>query len=297
MQADAISVMAFPDSLMLDPVCLRTFLVIADGTSFSEASRRLGLGQPTVSEHVRKLEKMVGHRLFIRDTHSVALTVEGEAMVAFARGILETNERATRYFSGAKVRGRLRFGASEDLAPSWLPEILAEFAKNHPLVDVEFTVALSTILINRFDAGELDLVLCKRWPGEERGDLIWRDKLVWAGAEAEPQIQHDQTPLVLYPPPSITRFMALAALERAGAPWRIACTSGSLSGLVAAAQAGLGYMAHARKLIPKGLVERPPRQGMPALGDLEFVMLRARRSSPAAVAELSAAILTKGKNF
>jgi hypothetical protein len=56
-------------------------------------------------------------------------------------------------------------------------------------------------------------------------------------------------------------------------------------------------MAHARKLIPKGLVERPPREGMPPLGDLEFVMLRARRSSPAAVAELSAAIRAKGEDF
>lgn len=289
--------MGFADSPMLDPVCLRTFLVIAEGASFSEASRRLGLGQPTVSEHVRKLEKTVGHRLFIRDTHSVTMTVEGEAMVAFARSILETNERAARYFGGAKLRGRLRFGASEDLVQSWLPEILAGFVQNHPLVDLEFTIALSNTLINRFDAGELDLVLCKRWPGEERGDLIWRDKLVWVGAEKAPSTPNDQVQLVLYPPPSITRFMALAAMERAGAPWRIACTSGSLSGLVAATEAGLGYMAHSRKLIPKGLVERAPVEGMPTLGDLEFVMLRTRRSSQAPVAELSAAIWAKGEKF
>ncbi len=289
--------MAFTDSLMLDPVYLRTFLVIAEGSSFSEASRRLGLGQPTVSEHVRKLETVVGHRLFIRDTHSVTMTLEGEAMVAFARSILETNERAKRYFAGTKLRGRLRFGASEDLVQSWLPDILAGFVENHPLVDLEFTIALSNILINRFDAGELDLVLCKRWPGEDRGDLIWRDKLVWVGTEKPPPNMHDQVQLILYPPPSITRFMALAALERAGAPWRIACTSGSLSGLVAAAQAGLGYMAHSRKLIPKGLIERPPVEGMPTLGDLEFVMLRTRRSSQAPVAELSAAIWAKGEKF
>jgi DNA-binding transcriptional LysR family regulator len=294
--------MAFADSLMLDPVCLRTFLVIAEGSSFSEASRRLGLGQPTVSEHVRKLEKTVGHRLFIRDTHSIAMTPEGEAMVAFARAILETNERATRHFAGKTLRGRLRFGASEDLVQSWLPEILARFVRDHPLVDLEFTIALSNILINRFDAGELDLVLCKRWPGEARGDLIWRDKLVWVGAEKTPaphaqEEEQAQTQLILYPPPSITRFMALAALERAGAPWRIACTSGSLSGLVAATQAGLGYMAHSRKLIPHGLVERAPAGGMPELGDLEFVMLRTRRSSQAPVAELSAMIQAKGENF
>ena len=294
--------MAFADSLMLDPVFLRTFLVIAEGSSFSEASRRLGLGQPTVSEHVRKLEKAVGHRLFIRDTHSVTLTLEGEAMVAFARSILETSERAARHFAGAKLRGRLRFGASEDLVQSWLPEILAGFVREHPLVDLELTIALSATLINRFDAGELDLVLCKRWPSDTRGDLIWRDKLVWVGAKNEPPPQENeqgqaQAQLILYPSPSITRFMALAALERTGAPWRIACTSGSLSGLVAATQAGLGYMAHSRKLIPAGLVERAPTGGMPELGDLEFVMLRTHRRSAAPVAELSAAILAKGEKF
>jgi DNA-binding transcriptional LysR family regulator len=288
--------MASADNTMLDPVWLRTFLVIAEGASFSEASRRLSLGQPTVSEHVRKLEKVVGHRLFVRDTHSVTMTLEGEAMMEFARNILETNERAKRHFAGTKLRGRLRFGASEDLVPSWLPDILRNFVENHPLVDLEFTVALSNILVNRFDAGELDLVLCKRWPGEERGDLLWRDSLVWAGADKAPAVQ-EQVQLILYPPPSITRFMALAALERVGAPWRIACTSGSLSGLVAAAQAGLGFMAHSRKLIPRGLVERPPLKGLSSLGELEFVILRGRKNSQAPVAELSAAIRAKAEKF
>lgn len=280
---------------MLDPICLRTFLVIADGASFSEASRRLGLGQATVSEHVHKLEKAVGRRLFIRDTHSVSTTSEGEAMIAFARSILEAHQRAERHFAGTKLRGRLRFGASEDLAPTWLPEILAGFVAKHPEVDLEFTIALSSTLINRFDAGELDLVLCKRWPGDERGDVVWVDELAWIGA---PHVQHrpgEPIPLILYPPPSVTRYMAIAALERAGLPWRIVCVSGALSGLVAATKAGLGYMAHARKLIPEGLAERASHSGLPRLGDLEFVMLRSRRAVQPAVAELSGAILSKGR--
>ena len=56
-------------------------------------------------------------------------------------------------------------------------------------------------------------------------------------------------------------------------------------------------MAHSRKLIPQGLIERAPVEGMPELGDLEFVMLRTRRSSQAPVAELSAMILAKGEEF
>ena len=138
------------------------------------------------------------------------MTPEGEAMVAFARAILETNERAMRHFAGRTLRGRLRFGASEDLVQSWLPEILARFVREHPLVDLEFTIALSNTLINRFDAGELDLVLCKRWPGEARGDLIWRDKLVWVGAEKTPMTQ-EQTELPL----SAAKHHALHGVGRA----------------------------------------------------------------------------------
>ncbi len=91
--------------------------------------------------------------------------------------------------------------------------------------------------------------------------------------------------------------MALAALEQAGIPWRIACTSGSLSGLVAAAQAGLGIMAHSSKLMPKGLTECPPGQRLPRLGESEFVLLRARRRASAQIAELSAAIIAKAERF
>lgn len=63
---------------MLDPLLLRTFLVIAEGHSFSETSRKLAMRQSTVSDHVKRLEQGLGRQLFVRDTHSVALTREGE---------------------------------------------------------------------------------------------------------------------------------------------------------------------------------------------------------------------------
>ena len=73
---------------MLDPVALQSFLAVARVHSFSEAARGLGLGQPAVSQHVRRLEQQVRRRLFVRDTHSVRLTPDGEAMVTFAQSIL-----------------------------------------------------------------------------------------------------------------------------------------------------------------------------------------------------------------
>ncbi len=78
---------------MYDPSQLRTFLAVAQTLSFTQAARRLGLRQSTVSQHVRRLEDAVGRQLFSRDTHSVELTEDGEAMLGFARGILAVHSR------------------------------------------------------------------------------------------------------------------------------------------------------------------------------------------------------------
>jgi DNA-binding transcriptional ArsR family regulator len=65
---------------------LSTFVSVAKAASFSEAGRRLGLRQSTVSQHIRRLEQAAGRRLFVRDTHSVSLTADGEAMLTLAQG-------------------------------------------------------------------------------------------------------------------------------------------------------------------------------------------------------------------
>lgn len=272
-----------------DPVQLRTFLTVAQTLSFTQAAGRLGVRQSTVSQHVRRLEEATGRPLFLRDTHSVELTEDGEALLGFARTILEAHERAAAYFTGTRLRGRLRFGASEDFVLTRLPEILEGFRHEHPEVDLELSVELSGTLHERLDAGRLDLVLAKRrGPGDERGRLVWRDRMVWIGAEGLRMDPDRPVPLIVFPPPGITRARALEVLERDGREWRIACTSGSLNGLIAAARAGLGVMAHTRGLIPPGLVRV---QGLPELGSVEFALLRGERVSAPAEA-LAAAILS-----
>ena len=78
---------------MFDPLLLRTFLVVARGNSFSATSEKLAVRQSTVSDHIRRLERQVGRQLFIRDTHSVTLTPEGEALIGYATSIQDTTER------------------------------------------------------------------------------------------------------------------------------------------------------------------------------------------------------------
>ncbi|MGW8884956.1 LysR substrate-binding domain-containing protein [Streptomyces sp. NPDC055749] len=281
---------------MYDPAQLRTFLAVAQTLSFTQAARRLGVRQSTVSQHVRRLEDATGRQLFSRDTHSVDLTEDGEAMLGFARSILQAHERASAFFTGTRLRGRLRFGASEDFVLTRLPEILESFRRDHPEVELELTVELSGKLHQQLEAGRLDLVLAKRRTGDTHGELVWRDALTWIGA---PQLRIDPerpVPLIVFPPPGITRARALEVLEEHGRSWRVSCTSTSLSGLIAAARAGLGVMAHTRGLIPPGLAPVPARAGLPELGDVDFVLLHGRHRGGAqeAADALAAAVLAGG---
>jgi DNA-binding transcriptional LysR family regulator len=279
---------------MFEPIHLESFLAVAQTRNFTEAGRRLGLQQSAVSQHIRKLEAAAGRPLFVRDTHSVRLTADGEAMTRFAQSILDAGNRARRYFAGSRLRGRLRFGVSEDFVTTRLPELLREFVQEHALVDLELNVGVSARLYESMDAGELDLVLAKRPAGDDRGQLVWRDRLVWIGAPGARIDLSQPVPLILYNAPSITRSVALETLERHGLTWRIACASSSLSGLRAAGLASLGVGVHARGLIPDGLMEINASTRLPELADVDFVVMGARTGQRGPAAALTQAILANG---
>ena len=117
----------------------------------------------------------------LRDTHSVSLTADGEAMVGFARNIVAASEQAAAYFSGDRPSGRLRIGIADDLALTRLPQILRDFRRDYPLVDFDLRVDQSGLLHQRLESDRLDVFIGKRPSGEQRGQLVKRDRLVWVG--------------------------------------------------------------------------------------------------------------------
>ena len=68
---------------------LRYFISVAQTLNFSEAARRNGLTQPSISHHIGELEKQLGTRLFVRDKRSVTLTDTGRAFLPSALEIVE----------------------------------------------------------------------------------------------------------------------------------------------------------------------------------------------------------------
>lgn len=271
---------------MLDLVQLRSFVAVAQSGSFTQAAQRLGLRQSTVSQHIQRLEGTVQRRLVDRDTHRVELTGDGQALLPHARQLLSLERSAVAQFAAAQPRGTLRLGVSEDLVSGQLPLLLQDFVADYPSVDLHLSVELSRTLYDMQARGELDVVLAKRRLGETHGQRVGREPLVWLASDPDAVLAKPRLPLILFPVPSLTRAIIVEALERAGRPWHIVCACQSLSGLTAAARAGMGVLVQPRSMVPAGLKEIAPPQ-LPELEDVEFVLASAKSADPATVAVFS----------
>lgn len=278
---------------MLDPVQLRTFVALADAGGFTRAAQSLGLSQPTVSQHVRRLEIACGRTLVDRDTRTVRLTDNGEALLGFARTILAAHDQATAYFRGTAMRGRLRFGAADDLALTQLPQVLRDFRQLHPQINLELTVGQSVALEKRLHAGQLDLVFVKHEGGESEGRLVRRDRLAWVAHRGYALAPDESVPLIAYQAPSLSRSRAIDALETAGRTWRITCTVREVNGALAAVRAGMGVAVFPLSLLPADLASVTAAAELPALGDVDFSLLGREGGPREAVDALSRAILER----
>lgn len=278
------------DQGAFNPVWLRSFLAVASSRSFTRAANRLGLSQPAVSQQVRRLEDAAGRQLLVRDTRSVRLTDNGEAMAGFARTILAAQDEAVRYFSGSAMRGRLRFGAADELALGELPSVLREFRQSHPQLSLELTVTQSGTLRRRLDSGQLDLIFVNRADGADAADgrVVGRDRLVWVAPPGTVVDGGQPLPIVTYAAPSWSRSAALAALDNAGRAWRITCNTREVNGILAATRAGLGLCVLAASRIPPDL--RIVDADLPTLPDVEMVLLTGRRAAPGPADALARAI-------
>ena len=274
---------------MLELELLRTFVAVADCGGFHRAAEQLHLTQWTVSQQIKRLEFETRRPLFRRTTRAVALTDDGEMLLDDARRLLQLEEAARRRLNAPQLSGVVRLGAVEEVASGSLPPALGRFAKLHPNVKLEVLIGVSSELIGQLDAGRLDVVLAKRPLGTSRGRLAWREPLLWTAADRFEIVRGAALPLALYREHSVSREAALQALRASDLAWEIVYTSPSLTGVRAAALAGLAVTPLPASAIIGGLRVLGAADGLPRLPDLEFAVFERDRPA-AAVAALAATL-------
>src|SRR5246127_3031821 len=275
---------------MLDFELLRAFVAVVDCGGFHRAAARLNLTQSTGSQQVKRLELETQRPLFRRTTRSVALTDDGEMLLGDARRLLQLEEAARLRLATRRLSGKVRLGVVEEVAGGSLPSALGRFAALHRGVKLEVQIAISAELIEQLNAGRLDVVFAKRPIGTGKGRLVWREPLVWAAADTFDLVPGAALPLALYRERSVSREAALAALNDHELTWEIVYTSPSLTGVRAAALAGLAITPLPESAVIAGLRILDGEAGLPRLPDLEFAIYEKPRPDKAAAA-LTAALV------
>ncbi|MGQ9364728.1 LysR substrate-binding domain-containing protein [Azospirillum sp. ST 5-10] len=276
----------------LDTELLRAFVAVADSRSFTRAGAELLRTQAAVSQQVKRLEEVVGARVFERDPRGVRLTPEGERLLAYARRLLALNDEALAAFGHRRrTAGRpVRVGAPDDYATLLLPPLLGALAAAHPEVAVEVVCDDSADLAPAVERGAYDLALVTRRPGAAGGTPLRREPLVWVAPPAAAVERAEPLPLALFPPGCVCRAMTTAALERAGRPWRVAFASDSVLAIHGAVLGGLAVTALEACTVPPGLRVVGAGDGLPGLPEVEIALLRGPAPATAAVRCLEDAI-------
>ena len=275
----------------LDMDVLRTLAVAMELGGFAKAATRLGRSQSAVSLQMRKLEEQVGRALFRREGRGLALTEAGDVVLGYARRILELNDEAVAAARGIVVEGSVRFGLPQDFGDVWLPRVLARFSRAHRAVYIEVRVDRTAKLMERIAQGGLDLALV--WGGATHSNAtpVGRLPMAWIGPRGFVCAKGDSVPLAVFEPPCVFRQPAIEALDRARIPWRLAFTSPSLSGLWAAAGAGLGITVRTQFGLPPQLALLAAASGLPKLPAIELGLYTAEASPPPAVVRLREILL------
>ena len=264
----------------LDPDLLRTFVLIADGLSFTDAAALVGRTQSAVSMQVKRLEDLLGQPLLNRSKGgAVELTPHGRYLLEHARQILALNDAVMATFRTPLMSGTVRLGSPDDYALAYLPPILKRFAETHPAVQVDVRCSPSGELQRSLKAGELDLSLLSNghapadWPAVE----LWRGPLVWVTSTRFSPHRQDPLPLALASGHGCDwADAAVRALEQSGRRYRIAYTSASQIGTHAPVVAGLAVTVSTLSWLPEGLRPVRPDEGLPKLAEFGILMLKAK---------------------
>lgn len=264
---------------------LQYFCAVAEEANFTKAAAREHVAQPGVSAQIRQLERELGQQLFDRTGRTVRLTEAGAAVLPYARAALDAVAAARQVVDelAGLIRGKLAVGSVGTMASVDLPQLLADFHRTHPHVEITLWEATSTELLTALQTGQIDAAIiglaAPPPPGIQTQTVA--DEPIVAAVAADDPLAGDDTirltalrdrPLITLPRGSGLRSYLDEACAAAGFAPRIAVEASDPRALVRFARHGLGVAilpasiatAH-RARLHIAAITRPRLQGRLAL--------------------------------
>ncbi len=245
---------------------LRSFIAICETGSFRRAAERVHKSPSAVSLQIGKLEELLGVRLLNRNARHVALTDQGGTLLGQARRLLGLNDETLAHYQQSPLVGRLCLSAPHDLGVTLVPGLLQRLAEVHPGVHVDVRLGTSEAVLKGIADGVVNLALfndvgASKIPAQD----LFSEPLKWLVLNGGRAVQQDPLPLAVAEVGCAWRDAALDALQTGGRAYRVAYSSDTSMGQVAAIRADLAVAALPQSLADRDLAEAPSHCDLPQL--------------------------------
>ena len=265
---------------------LRTFVMVVEVGGFAKAGDLLGLSQPAVSLQIKRLEDLLGYKLFKKQGQRQVLNQYGELLLPMAKQMMQYNDAILQQFTSESITGKVRLGIPSEFAARILPSIIGDFVSLYPEVSLEVKSRLSKHLLSASRQDQFDLVLAlNERLNSDKFPIFMQDELVWVGDLA--QAKNEVVTLVTAPEGCIYRRRATDALKSANIKYRIVYSNADLPGLIAAIKEGLGITVLAKSTVPSDLNFQAQSKYLPALGSIGISLIKSGGESEHAVDKLA----------
>jgi DNA-binding transcriptional LysR family regulator len=226
----------------LDLTALRSFVAVAETGGVTRAAAILNLTQSAVSMQIKRLEESLDLTLLDRAGRGVALTAQGDQLLAYARRMLHLNDEALGRLREGDSEGTLVLGVPHDIVYQAMPQVMSAFARAFPRVRVQLVSSFTLRLKEAFQNGEMDVILTTEERPGDGAEVLARQPLIWVGAPGGQAWR--QRPLRLaFEDDCFFRRGAQRRLDEAGIPWEMAADGHSTRAIEVSVTADLAVHA------------------------------------------------------
>jgi DNA-binding transcriptional LysR family regulator len=152
---------------------LRTLIAVAREGTFAAAGEKIGLTQAAVSAQMQRLEAELGLTLFDRTGRSARLNGVGQETLARATELVRLYGQLGSQQAHSSTVAPLDIGAIASAQRHLLAEALAAFHREAPGCRTRVLPGVSMELLDRVDAGDIDMAVIIRPPFALQSDLHW----------------------------------------------------------------------------------------------------------------------------
>ena len=257
----------------MDIRALRYFVELVREKSFTRASEKLFVTQPTISKMIRNMEEELGQPLLNREGHSFTLTDSGQVLFAHGQLILAQMQQLEAELADLQSlqHGRLALGIPPMVGHVYA-DLIRAYRSRYPKVELSIVEYGGRRIEQAVLEGELDLAITML-PTREEGVLsaleldcypiqvVLPDLPRWRGGSEIRLAELQEEPFLLYTQAFTLSERLEQACQQAGFVPQVAARSSQWDFLTAMVRSGMGVAflpePICRRLTPDGLVLRP----------------------------------------